>query len=51
MTFKVDRSQAEVKSFAGPGEYTVVVNDVAYGNAEFPDEYVFVARWKQWVTE
>jgi hypothetical protein len=32
-------------------EYTVVVNDITYGNAEYPDEYVFVARWKQWVTE
>ena len=25
MKFKVDRSQAEVKPFAGPGEYTVVI--------------------------
>ena len=32
-------------------EYTVVVNDISYGNAEFPDEYTFVARWKQWVAE
>ena len=33
------------------GEYEVVVNDVSYGDAEFPDEYTFVARWKRWVTE
>lgn len=26
MKFKVDRSQAEVKPFAGPGEYTVVIS-------------------------
>ena len=32
-------------------EYTVVVNDVTYGSPEIPDEYTFVARWKQWVTE
>ena len=32
-------------------EYIVVVNDITYGNAEFPDEYTFVARWNQWVTE
>ena len=32
-------------------EYEVAINDIAYGNAEFPDEYTFVARWKQWVTE
>jgi hypothetical protein len=38
MKFTVDRSQAEVKSFAGPGEYTVVVNSAKdegldkYGN-------------------
>jgi len=38
MKFTVDRSQAEVKSFAKPGEYTVVVNSAKdegldkYGN-------------------
>lgn len=32
-------------------EYTVVVNEIDYGNAEFPDEYTFVARWKRWVME
>ena len=38
MKFTVDRSQAEVKFFAGPGEYTVVVNSAKdegldkYGN-------------------
>jgi hypothetical protein len=32
-------------------EYTIVVNDITYGSPETPDEYVFVARWKQWVTE
>jgi hypothetical protein len=31
-------------------EYTVVINDITYGDAEFPDEYVFVAQFKSYVS-
>lgn len=32
------------------GEYEVIVNDITYGDAEFPDKYVFVAQFKSYVS-
>jgi hypothetical protein len=46
MKFKVDRSQAEVKPFAGPGEYTVIVNSCKDDGLDKSGNSVAILRYK-----
>lgn len=46
MTFKVDRSAAEVKPFAGPGEYTVVINSCKDDGLDKSGNSVATLRYK-----
>lgn len=46
MKFTVDRSQAEVKSFAGPGEYTVVVSGAKDEGLDKSGNPVVTLRYK-----
>jgi hypothetical protein len=46
MKFKVDRSQAEVKPFPGPGEYTVVIQSAKDEGLDKNGNPVVVLRYK-----
>jgi hypothetical protein len=46
MTFKVDRSAAEVKPCAGPGEYTVVINSCKDDGLDKSGNSVATLRYK-----
>jgi hypothetical protein len=46
MKFKVDRSQAEVKPFPGPGEYTVVIQSAKDDGLDKHGNPVVVLRYK-----
>ena len=46
MKFKVDRSQAEVKPFAGPGEYTIVIQSAKDEGLDKNGNPVVVLRYK-----
>jgi hypothetical protein len=46
MKFKVDRSQAEVKPFPGPGEYTVVIHSTKDEGLDKNGNPVVVLRYK-----
>jgi hypothetical protein len=46
MKFKVDRSQAEVKPFPGPGEYTVVIQSAKDEGLDKHGNPVVVLRYK-----
>jgi len=46
MKFKVDRSQAEVKPFAGPGEYTVVIQSAKDEGLDKNGNSVATLRYK-----
>ena len=46
MTFKVDRASAEVKPFAGPGEYTVTVNSCKDDGLDKNGNAVAMLRFK-----
>ena len=46
MTFKVDRASAEVKPFAGPGEYTVTVNSCKDDGLDKNGNAVATLRYK-----
>ena len=46
MKFKVDRSQAEVKPFPGPGEYTVVIQSAKDEGLDKNGNPVVILRYK-----
>jgi hypothetical protein len=46
MKFKVDRSQAEVKPFGGPGEYTVVIQSAKDEGLDKSGNSVATLRYK-----
>jgi hypothetical protein len=46
MKFKVDRSQAEVKPFPGPGEYTIVIQSAKDEGLDKNGNPVVVLRYK-----